>query len=128
MPRPLHILLADDEELIAMTLADALESEGFRVTVAHDGRQALEAERKDAADLLITDMRMPVMDGGALIRAIRQRRPDLPVVAITGYSETLPAPERNRLVLLLKPFSLTALLDTVNALLAGSRLSAEPAR
>lgn len=127
MSSPLHIILADDEDLIAMTLADALEGEGFRVTVAHNGRQALDADAEDAADILVTDMRMPVMDGAELIRSIRLRRPDLPVIAITGYSESIPRNEKNRLVVLLKPFNLDTLLNTVRALAVSNRLVAEPA-
>lgn len=116
MALPLHILLAEDEDLIAMTLADTLESEGFRVTVARNGREALEVQMRDEADILVTDMRMPVMEGAELIRSIRQRRPKLPVVAITGYSETLPPIEKGRLVVLHKPFSLNSLVNTVRSL------------
>jgi CheY-like chemotaxis protein len=118
----LHILLAEDENVIAMTLADALECEGFRVTLAGDGRQALEAERRDKADLLVTDMRMPVMGGAELIRFIRQDRPDLPVIAITGYSDTIPADEKDRLVVLHKPFHLAKLVDTIRSLSAAAGL------
>ncbi len=119
----LHILIAEDEQVIAMTLADVLESEGFRVTLARDGREALEAEDRDAADLLVTDMRMPVMGGAELIQAIRQRRPELPVIAITGYSEATPARESGRLAVLLKPFNLGTLVSEVRALTAGAVLS-----
>ncbi|WP_377810304.1 response regulator [Azospirillum sp. A29] len=71
-----HIILAEDEELVAAALAEFLETEGFRVTITHDGVQALEAEEKDAADLLLTDMRMPVLDGEGLIRSVRAGRPN----------------------------------------------------
>lgn len=114
-----HVLLAEDEDLVAMVVAEVLESEGFRVTVTHNGLAAVEADAADPADLLLTDMRMPVMDGEALIRIIRQRRPDLPVVVTTGFSEYLPNEEPGRLVVLRKPYALSALVPTITALLSG---------
>ncbi|UKJ74461.1 response regulator [Azospirillum brasilense] len=114
-----HVLLAEDEDLVAMVVADFLESEGFRVTVTHNGLTAIEADAIDPADLLLTDMRMPVMGGEALIRLIRQRRPDLPVVVSTGFSEHIPVEEPGRLVVLRKPYSLSALVPVITALLSG---------
>ncbi len=114
-----HVLLAEDEDLVAMVVSEVLESEGFRVTVAHNGLEAIEADAADPADLLLTDMRMPVMDGEALIRIIRQRRPDLPVVVTTGFSEYLPNEEPGRLVVLRKPYSLSELAPVIRTLLSG---------
>jgi CheY-like chemotaxis protein len=114
-----HVLLAEDEDLVAMVVSEVLESEGFRVTVAHNGLEAIEADAADPADLVVTDMRMPVMDGAALIRILRQRRPDLPIVVTTGFSEHLPDEEPGRLVVLRKPYSLSALVPVITALLSG---------
>ncbi|MDR6775720.1 response regulator [Azospirillum sp. BE72] len=118
MPYPLHVLLAEDEDLVAVVVAEVLESEGFRVTTTHNGLQAIEADAADPADLLLTDMRMPTMSGEALIRILRQRRPDLPIVVTTGFSEHLPDEEPGRLVVLRKPYSLSALVGTITALLS----------
>lgn len=112
-----HIILAEDEELVAVALADFLESEGFRVTITHNGAQALEAEEKDAADLLLTDMRMPVLDGEGLIRTIRAGRPNLPIIATTGYSEFLPQEVPGLMLVMHKPYSFHALVDSIRALL-----------
>ena len=61
-PAPLvHVLLAEDEVLAALAIEDSLTRAGFRVTVTHNGRQALEADAKDQADVLLTDLRMPIM-------------------------------------------------------------------
>ena len=119
MPYSPHILLAEDEDLVAMVVAEVLESEGFRVTVTHNGLEAVEADATDPADLLLTDMRMPVMNGAALIRIIRQRRPDLPVVVTTGFNQHLLEEEPGRLVLLRKPYSFSALIPAITALLSG---------
>jgi CheY-like chemotaxis protein len=119
MPYSPHILLAEDEVLVAMLVAEVLESEGFRVTVTHNGLETIEADTANPADLLLTDMRMPVMNGAALIRTLRQRRPDLPVVVTTGFNEHLLEEEPGRLVLLRKPYSLSALIPAITAMLSG---------
>src|ERR671933_813551 len=66
-----QVLVAEDEALIALSLADLLEAEGHEVVVAPDGADALEAARRlgDALDVLVTDLRMPRMGGEDLIRA-----------------------------------------------------------
>ena len=110
-----HIIIAEDEDLVAIALASMLESHGFRVTVARNGQEALEAEARDAADMLLTDMRMPVLGGHDLIRLVRQRRPDLPVVVMTGYSESLPREEPGRTVVLNKPFQVESLFKAIRS-------------
>lgn len=117
MTRLWHILLAEDEDLIALAVSDFLDAEGFRVTVAHNGQQALIADENDPADLLVTDMRMPIMDGASLIRNIRTRHPLMPIIATTGYSESLPKEIPGLLVHMQKPYNLMALADQIRSLL-----------
>ena len=112
-----HVLLAEDDDLVAVVLTTLLESHGFRVTMTHDGQHALDTEAKDAADLLVTDLRMPVMNGNELVRQIRQRRPELPILVITGYSECTPSEEPGRLVVLHKPFPMDSVVQAVRELL-----------
>ncbi|CBS86463.1 response regulator [Azospirillum lipoferum] len=85
MPDPLHILIAEDEVLAAMALEDFLSLKGFRVTVAANGAEALERYGREQVHALVTDLRMPRMDGQTLIREIRNRDAALPVVVMTGY-------------------------------------------
>ncbi|SMF75519.1 Response regulator receiver domain-containing protein [Azospirillum oryzae] len=85
MPDPLHILIAEDEVLAAMALEDFLTFKGFRVTVAANGVEALERYARGPVHALVTDLRMPRMDGQTLIREIRERDAALPVVVMTGY-------------------------------------------
>ncbi|QCG92882.1 response regulator (plasmid) [Azospirillum sp. TSA2s] len=114
-----HVLVAEDEDLLAEIVAETLESQGFRVTLVHNGLEAVEADAVDPADILLTDMRMPKMGGETLIQIIRLRRPDLPIIVTTGYSEHLPNEEPGRLVVLRKPYSLSVLAPVITALLSG---------
>ena len=79
------MLVAEDEALIALSLADLLEAEGYDVALAPDGADALDAARRmgDALRVLVTDLNMPRMGGEDLIQAVRADRPGLPV-AVTG--------------------------------------------
>ena len=81
-----RVLVAEDEALIALSLADLLEAEGHEVAIAPDGADALDAARRlgDALDVLVTDLNMPRLGGEDLIRALRAERPGLPVVVVTG--------------------------------------------
>lgn len=118
-----HILVAEDEALAAMALEDFLSFKGFRVTLAGDGIEAIERHAKDPADLLITDLRMPRMDGHALIREIRARSGALPVVVMTGFLSSEPGDNDltaecwKPLEVLRKPVSPQAIVETLNRLL-----------
>ena len=107
-----QILVAEDEALIAMSLADLLEADGYEVALAADGVDALAAARRigEALGVLVTDLNMPRMGGEDLIRAVRADRPRLPVVVVTGSAPLGGLEELRRcacgdglLQLLLKP-------------------------
>jgi CheY-like chemotaxis protein len=85
--RPLSILIADDEALLAMATAMTLEDRGHNVVTAADGTQALRAAMSDGPfDVLVTDVKMPSMDGRALVRHLHGLQPALPVVVVTGFA------------------------------------------
>ena len=86
-----RILVVDDEVELAAWLQRTLQNLGYRVTLHTDSRAALDAFLADpgAFDLLITDMTMPGLTGKDLAREIMVRRPGLPVIMCTGFSETL---------------------------------------
>ncbi len=79
------ILIADDEPLIRDLIKDILEMEGYEVFVAEDGFSALKEVKKEGIDLIITDVRMPKLDGIRLLRKIKEVSPSTLVVVITAY-------------------------------------------
>lgn len=88
-----RVLVADDEASIRELLSKTLALADYEVDVASDGRRALERVRTTQYDLLITDLKMPGVDGLAVIREARRYRPDLPVIIITGFSTEASAIE-----------------------------------
>ena len=84
-----HILIVDDEPAIARLEQRLLEHLGYRVTALTDSRKALDmfSASPDAFDLLLTDMTMPVLTGERLAKAVKEIRPDFPVILCTGFSK-----------------------------------------
>lgn len=82
-----HILVVDDESMIIELLARLLSEKGYEVSTAVDGREALEFLRGHTCDLVISDVRMPHLDGMQLLKAIKDMNPRLPVIMISGYDE-----------------------------------------
>ena len=80
------ILVVDDEMRLADVLAAALEDLGYRATAVHSARAALIELERARFDLVLTDLRLPVMDGRALLREVRSRWPEVPVIIITAFA------------------------------------------
>lgn len=107
-----RILIVDDESSVRAPLRRALEIDGHHVAEASDGAEGLERVMNDdpGYDLLISDIRMPVMDGIALTLSVAAEKPGFPIVLMTGYAEQRErARELEGLVrdVLSKPFSLS---------------------
>ena len=113
-----RVLVVDDEPSIRDFLAFALEDEGFRVTTAGDGREALDLVKRSPPDVVLTDLMMPAVDGYELIDGIRQQ--NLPVRAIIAMSAVsiAGAREPNADLFLSKPFDVDQILASVQALLS----------
>jgi CheY-like chemotaxis protein len=79
-----HILVIDDDPLLRQLITHALEEAGHTVLRCENGRKAIAHLEHDDADLLITDVIMPEMDGIETVRAVRRLRPALPILAISG--------------------------------------------
>lgn len=83
---PIKILLVDDEADLRLTLAANLELDGFEVIEADCGEQALEILSRQSVDVVLTDIRMPGINGVELFQAIKRRHPDTPVVLTTAFA------------------------------------------
>jgi excisionase family DNA binding protein len=108
-----RVLVVDDEASIRDLLAKTLALAEYDVDVAPDGRAALERIRMYPYDLLIADLKMPGMDGLALIREAKRYKADLPVLIITGFSTEASAIEAVNLGVagyLTKPFRVPQVL------------------
>jgi PAS domain S-box-containing protein len=110
-----RVLLVDDEEFILETAREALFDAGYRVFTAERGEAALDRIEEDEIDIVVTDLRMPEMDGFDLIRTLRARHPNLPIVAASGVADgrTDEALEAGANAFLAKPFSAETLQSTL---------------
>src|SRR3954451_21307972 len=101
MPRPgdsyrASVLVVDDEVAIRDSLHMILEYEGYRVEEAGNGSQALSKGAERAPDALVLDIKMPEMDGLELLKALRERGYEMPVLVISGHADVAPADEATR--------------------------------
>jgi two-component system cell cycle response regulator CpdR len=118
-----RILIAEDEEALRSMCARALTTEGHHVETAGDGSEALELliRERGRFDLLLTDVRMPIMDGIALALAAARDFPDLTILLMTGYADQRErAQGLDALVhdVIAKPFSVADLRGAVSEALA----------
>ncbi|MBJ3778223.1 ATP-binding protein [Acuticoccus mangrovi] len=109
------LLLVEDEEAIRTFAARALSAKGYHVLSAASGVEAAEifAEEGDTVDLLLTDVIMPELDGPSLVRMVREERPDLKVIFMSGYADGASVDELGDAQFLPKPFTLKALAEAV---------------
>jgi signal transduction histidine kinase/ActR/RegA family two-component response regulator len=119
---PARIAVVDDEPSILAFVAATLRRAGHKVEVAPDGRAGLErlGDRLADVDLVITDVLMPGLTGPAMVEHLRDRRPDLPVLFVTGNTRDerlAPHLDRPQTALLAKPFTARELLAALDALL-----------
>ena len=125
-----RILLAEDDDSVRAFVRRALELDGHSVIAVEDGSVALETLDGDAGgfDLLVSDIKMPIMDGIALALVVARDKPDLPILLMTGYADQRErAHGLDQIVrdVVSKPFTLADIRRVVSATLAGD---AEPAR
>jgi CheY-like chemotaxis protein/predicted regulator of Ras-like GTPase activity (Roadblock/LC7/MglB family) len=134
-PTEVRILFVDDEEDFADMMAKYLADNGFDVHTAYSGRAALDLFQKGKYDVVVTDLKMPVMDGIELIRQLRRIDPGQRIIVVTGFpgqltpwnrrfSETQQdVVELDSLDHLVKPVSPKRLIEAVNKVLAGKKIS-----
>ena len=114
------ILLAEDDTCLRDALAETLRLEGYDVLLAEDGSSALEKLAEDRVSAVVTDYQMQPMDGYELLRQLREKSPDLPVLLMTAYG-TIPdavrAMQEGATDYLVKPFESAALLECLTRII-----------
>ena len=111
-----HVLVVDDDQTSARSLAKMVEVEGYAATVASSGQEALELAKDTPPDAVVTDLRMPGMSGLELLAKLHERDPGLPVVVVTSCGDVDCAVEAMRMGAenyLLKPIEPDPLLLTL---------------
>ncbi len=125
------ILIVDDEKNYPLILSAILEDEGYEALMANSGREALNILDQSDVDLVLTDMKMPGMDGIDLLEKIKQREPDLPVIMMTAYGtvdKAVEAMQKGAYSYILKPFDNDRLVLFVNKAVSMYRLVKENRR
>ncbi|PHM46257.1 sigma 54-dependent response regulator [Xenorhabdus mauleonii] len=114
---PAHLLLVDDDPGLLKLLGMRLTSEGFRVTTAESGHEALRILTKEKVDLVISDLRMDEMDGMALFAEIQKQHPGMPVIILTAHGsipDAVAATQQGVFSFLTKPVDRDALYKAID--------------
>jgi len=122
------VLIVDDEKNYPPILSAVLEEEGFETLTANSGQEALKILDHSDVDLVLTDMKMPVMDGIKLLERIKEIDPDLPVIMMTAYGtvdKAVEAMQKGAYSYILKPFENERMTLYVNQALAMYRVIKE---
>src|SRR6476659_1472838 len=125
-----HLLLVDDEAPLRQAIAERLADHGFVVEQASNGEDALARLADFAYDIIITDLRLPGVDGRAVLQSALDRYPEIIAIIITGFGtvkDAVNAIKQGAADFITKPFQFDALLHVVNSALEGRRLRSENA-
>lgn len=113
---PFRIIVVDDEEIVLSLIRDTFEEEGYAIKTASNGEDALKLTIDETFDLLITDIRMPGMDGIELVRRVREKQPDIGVIFMTGYANLNSAKnaiKQGAFDYIMKPFEIAEIRKAV---------------
>src|SRR6187397_1038130 len=127
---PLHLLLVDDEVAFRGVIAERLADSGYRVEQAGTGEEAVARLSEFAFDILLTDLRLPGVDGRQVLDEALARYPDIITIVITGFGtvrEAVEVTRRGAEGFISKPFQFEELLHELNVALEKRRLRAENA-
>lgn len=119
MSEKLRVLIVDDDRRMAKTLCDILKVKGFEATPAYSGQEALSRLAEASFDCVLTDVKMPEINGVKLLKAIRAKHLDLPVVLMTAYAADELAKnglEEGAIASLTKPLDINLLLSFLSSL------------
>ncbi len=120
------VMIADDNRELCDSLAVVLQSEGFHVLVAYDGEQAVEAAERQTIDVLLLDMKLPILNGLEVFRRIRAMQPGVITILISGYAEEMHDMIQQTLsesahTCLRKPLDMERLLDLLEGVCTAKR-------
>ena len=125
-----HLLLVDDEEALRSVVAERLRDSGYDVIEAADGEAAIKALDGFAFDVIVSDLRLPGVDGKNVIETALTRYPGIVAIVVTGYGTVKDAVEMIRLGVadfIAKPFQFDELMHVLNKSLEQKRLKSENA-
>jgi DNA-binding NtrC family response regulator len=120
MPEKNRILVVDDEEALRTVLSTELSSEGYEVSAAADGNEAIDLVKDNNYDLVLLDIKMPNVDGFEVLKFVKGTKPDIKVIMLTGFADLKNAIESKRLGaedFVSKPYDLVDLLTTIERVL-----------
>src|SRR5216117_3594643 len=131
MPDPTrHLLLVEDESALREAVAEQLTDRGYHVEQADSGETAVERLADFAFDIIVTDLRLPGIDGAAVVDAAVERYPEIIAIVVTGYGtvkDAVEAIKRGAWDFVSKPFQIDELLHVLDAALEQRRLKSENA-
>jgi DNA-binding response OmpR family regulator len=118
-----RILVVDDDVNLTRLLRAILRTSGFEVSTSGDSTEGLNVAESQPFDLIILDLRMPVMDGRTFYKELRARGVATPVVIASAYGARAAQAELGAQAAIEKPFDPDRLIDTVNRILNGNELA-----
>src|SRR5712692_141819 len=125
-----HLLLVEDESMVRQAIAEQLADRGYHVEQAESGEAALTHLADFAFDVIVTDLRLPGIDGAAVVDAAVERYPDIVAIVVTGYGtvkDAVEAIKRGAWDFVSKPFQIDELLHVLDSALEQRRLRSENA-
>ena len=125
-----HLLLVEDESLLRQAIAEQLTDRGYQVEQADSGEAALARLADFAFDIIVTDLRLPGIDGSAVVEAAVERYPHIVAIVVTGYGtvkDAVEAIKRGAWDFVSKPFQIDELLHVLDSALEQRRLKSENA-
>src|SRR6266436_8000620 len=125
-----HLLIVEDEAPLRQAIAEQLADRGYQVEQADSGEAAIARLADFAFDIIITDLRLPGLDGSAVVEAAVGRYPDIIAIVVTGYGtvkDAVEAIKRGASDFVSKPFQIDELLHALDSALEQRRLKSENA-
>ena len=125
-----HLLLVEDETALRQAVAEQLNDRGYHVEQADSGESALARLADFAFDVIVTDLRLPGMDGAAVVEAAVERYPEIVAIVVTGYGtvkDAVGAIKRGAWDFVSKPFQIDELMHVLDSALEQRRLRSENA-